>query len=99
MKKYKTFKEFWPFYLGEHAKPATKAIHFWGTSFGMCFFLYFIFLSQWAYLPIVIVLIYGPLFLSHTFIEKNKPATLTYPFFSILGDLKMWWLILTRQIK
>ena len=99
MQKYKTFEEFWPFYLGEHSKPGTKLVHFWGTSVGLLVFIYLIITTQWKFLPIILIIVYGPLFLSHAVIEKNKPATLTYPFFSILGDLKLWYLILIGQIK
>ena len=33
---------------------------------------------------------YGFAWVSHTFIEKNKPATFQYPLYSFLGDLRMW---------
>ena len=98
-KRFTTFKEFWPFYLGEHSKPGTKTVHFWGTTVGMLVFIFLCLTARWELLPVVLIIIYGPLFISHALIEKNKPATLTYPFFSILGDLKLWYLILTGKIK
>lgn len=34
---------------------------------------------------------------AHFFVENNKPATFTYPVWSLRGDLKLWWEVVTLQ--
>jgi hypothetical protein len=41
---------------------------------------------------------YGFAWVGHFMIEKNKPATFKYPFFSLASDFIMFWHILTFQI-
>ncbi|WVR04898.1 hypothetical protein IAU60_001910 [Kwoniella sp. DSM 27419] len=40
---------------------------------------------------------YAFAWLGHFFVEKNKPATFTYPVWSLRGDLKMWWEVVTLR--
>ena len=40
----------------------------------------------------------GFAWVGHFFIEKNKPATFTYPLYSLGSDFVMFWHILTGQI-
>ena len=45
-------------------------------------------------------LIIGYLFawIGHFFFEKNQPATFIYPSYSLMGDFKMWYGVLTQKI-
>ena len=90
-KRIKTFSAFWPYYLREHSKPLTRIFHYFGTSLGLIFLLNGIF-NDILFLFLSPVATYPFAWFSHFFIEKNKPATFTYPLWSILGDLKMFFL-------
>ncbi len=84
-----TYREFWPFYLGEHSKPATRWFHFVGTLLGVACLVAGL-MTPYRYLiwgwPVAS---YGFAWFSHFFIEKNRPATFTYPFWSLISDYRM----------
>ena len=99
MKKYKTLKEFYPYYLSEHGDKYTKLFHFIGTSFTFFFLFAFIATFNVIYLILIPLSGYGFAWVSHFFIEKNKPATFTYPFFSLVSDYIMFFEILLGKHK
>ena len=98
-KKYKSFKEFYPYYLSEHRRPMTQAFHFFGTFLVIILFLYGIFIQSGTAFILMPIAGYGFAWMSHLFIEKNKPATFTYPLWSLGSDFVMFWEILTGKIK
>ena len=98
MRKYKSFAEFWPFYLREHARPRTRAFHYAGTSLVVGLAAGAL-LSGDARLFLAIPLAgYGFAWVSHALIEHNRPATFTYPGWSLMADFRMWGLWLTGRI-
>jgi len=92
MDKYQSFNEFWPFYVGEHRLGLTRIFHFVGT---LSMILLIIMAIRFnAYLALAApVAGYGFAWFSHFFIEKNRPATFTYPAWSLIADLKMFMLM------
>lgn len=89
------FEEFWPFYVREHSKKATRIFHFVGTSAAGLTAIASIALKKPALFPLALVMGYGPAWFSHFFIENNRPASFRYPLWSFQADWVMWSKILT----
>jgi hypothetical protein len=98
MRSHKSFGEFWPFYLQEHSKPRTRAFHYAGTSLVVLLAFAALLTGQWWLLLAMPVAGYAFAWASHAAIERNRPATFTYPLWSLRADFKMWWLWLTGRI-
>ena len=87
-----SFQEFWPHYLREHAKPATRALHFAGTGLALVLLLVAAAALTWWLVPAAVVAGYLFAWIGHFAVERNRPATFSYPAWSLLGDLRMFWL-------
>lgn len=98
-KQIETYDEFWDFYVREHSEPLTRLLHFAGTSLALVMLFWFIRSGNWYYFPLCLVVGYGFAWTSHFFIEKNKPATFQYPFWSFISDYKMMFFMLTGRMN
>ena len=87
--RFQSFEEFWPYYLAEHSKPETRAIHAIGTTASLACMAALIAKRKWKLLPLALIPGYGAAWLAHFLVEKNKPATFDYPLWSFIGDYKM----------
>lgn len=92
-----SFEEFWPFYMGEHERQGTRWLHFLGTGIALSCLLLSFWLSPWL-AALAPVAGYAFAWFSHWAVEGNRPATFSYPLWSLRGDLKMFRLILTGQM-
>lgn len=98
-RRYHSFAEFWPFYLREHSKPSTRALHYAGTTLVIAIAMFAALSGRWLWLLAIPVAGYGFAWVAHFAVEKNRPATFTYPLWSLAADFKMWWLWLTRRLE
>ncbi len=96
--RYSTFAEFWPFYLREHSRPRTRALHYAGTTLVVAILAFALVAGRWWLLLAVPIAGYGFAWLAHFKVEKNRPATFTYPLWSLAADFKMWWFWLTGRL-
>tara|TARA_B100001059_G_C17381580_1_gene354710 strand:- start:134 stop:439 length:306 start_codon:yes stop_codon:yes gene_type:complete len=94
MKQFSSFKEFYPYYLEEHKLPRTKLFHFIGTLAAILFLIALAYTRNPLFILGALLSGYGAAWISHFFVEKNKPATFKYPLYSLLGDYRMFFEIL-----
>jgi hypothetical protein len=99
----RTYREFWPFYLNEHSRPETRALHIAGTGLAIALLLAALIAANAWLAGIAVLAGYGPAWLAHFLVEKNRPATFRYPVWSLISDFRMagTWLAgnLHRELK
>lgn len=96
---FKSFKEFYPFYLGEHTNLMCRKLHFIGTCGVIALLLLFFFTGHLIILALIPIVGYGFAWAGHLLFEKNRPATFKYPLYSLMGDFRMFWEILVGKIS
>ena len=96
---YKTFREFYPFYLSQHANMVCRRLHFMGSLIVLAILATAIITGQLVWLIGLPIAGYGFAWVGHFLFEKNQPATFTYPIYSLMGDWLMFWEILSGKIS
>jgi hypothetical protein len=93
------FASFWPEYVRAHSQPGTRTIHLVGTLIGWALFLAAIALQRWWWVAAALVVSYALAWISHFFVEHNRPATFEHPLWSWRADQKMVALMLTGKMS
>jgi hypothetical protein len=96
-RRFSSYEEFWPFYVSQHLHPVCRALHFVGTTCVLAALAAAVLLSA-RWLLAAPLAGYGFAWFGHFFFERNKPATFTYPLWSLRGDFRMYRLTLLGRM-
>ena len=95
---FKTFAEFYPFYLGEHGNRTCRRLHFIGSTLVLVCLLMLAATGRPQYILYALLCGYGFAWVGHFAFEKNRPATFKHPLYSLRGDWVMYRDILVGRI-
>ncbi|BCV67406.1 hypothetical protein TUM17387_27650 [Shewanella carassii] len=93
--KYKSFAEFYPFYLSQHSDPVCRGLHYLGSTLVLLILLFSLVSGQFVWLLALPVVGYGFAWMGHFGFEHNKPATFQYPVYSLMAD----WVMLAQFVS
>ena len=95
--RFKTFAEFYPFYLSEHRDLISRRLHVIGSSIAVVLLISALVSQLWFLIGIAVIQGYACAWVGHFFFEHNRPATFTYPRYSLMGDWRLWWETVTGK--
>ena len=98
-RQFKSFAEFYPFYLSEHRDRTCRRLHFVGSTLGLVCLAVLVATGDWRWLFIGLACGYLFAWIGHFGFEKNKPASFKRPLYSFLGDWAMYRDIWLGRIK
>lgn len=93
-----SFEEFFLFYLRQHSDSRNRALHAAGMGVGFAAVLVAVVTRHPWFAFLWIPSGYGFAWIGHLLIERNKPATWDYPWWSFLSDFKMLALMFTGRL-
>lgn len=99
MPRFASFREFYPYYLGEHRDPICRRLHFVGSTLVLLVVLLAILSADARWLWLAPLAGYGFAWIGHYVYEKNRPATFRHPLYSLMGDWVMYWQVLRGKVR
>jgi len=96
--RFASFREFYPFYLSQHAHPTCRRLHVVGSTLVLAVLVFACITQHWTLLWLLPLLGYGFAWIGHFFFEHNRPATFKHPLYSFAGDWAMYWQVITGRL-
>lgn len=97
--RFSSFREFYPYYLGEHRNRTCRRLHFVGSCVAIAFVAMSVVDRNPWWLLGALLAGYGFAWVGHFFFENNRPATFRHPLYSFVGDWAMFRDILAGRIR
>ena len=98
-KSFKSFAEFYPYYLSEHSTASCRRMHFLGSTLAWVCLVLLLATGKPAYLLYGLLCGYGFAWIGHYVFEKNQPASFKRPLYSFMGDWVMYAQILRGRVS
>ena len=89
--------EFWPYYVRAHSRGRTRVLHAIGSVLAVVMLGVALAVNLWL-LILVPVVGYAFAWYAHFFVEGNKPATFGHPFYSLVADYRMLFLMMAGKM-
>ena len=97
--RFASFREFYPYYLGEHRNRTSRRLHVIGTLLALAIAAGALLASRWVWLLAVPLAGYLPAWVGHFFFEGNSPATFRHPLYSLRGDFSLLAEVITGRMR
>ena len=92
-----SFADFWPFYVRAHSQGRTRILHATGSVLSVILLGASFAVSLWLLIAVPVVG-YAFAWYAHFFVEHNKPATFGHPFYSLVADYRMLFLMMAGKM-
>ena len=97
--KFRSYEEFFDFYLQQHSDAGNRRMHAVGTTLGLAVAVGALVTRHYWYVLLWVPLGYGFAWTGHFLLEKNTPATFGHPLWSFISDFRMLGLMLTGRLE
>ena len=89
-REFKSFAQFYPFYLSEHSNRTCRRLHFAGSTLALACLFMLLLTGRAGWLLAGLLCGYGFAWVGHFVFEKNRPASFKRPLYSFMGDWAMY---------